>query len=303
MLDDLSQNGSQIVDGLLFGLGVLAVYLGAVLTGALIRSLGGAGSAGLTLAGRYAQGWFDYLRGDDRNTINITLNMIVDGHLKFETLVADRRIWYVWPNSYRMQMIRRAARRTTVDSPVVLFPERKRRPRSFLGRLRHRWRLRIHALVTSSTVVENGRSQRVRLMREDDYKATYGPLISLVSEKCSNDNALDLALGRRMEEYRFVIALTFEKLDTRRARHLRAMVMWEEALRQLPAECPRVDFAEHRTRFRTLQAIARLYAARPECFGIVKVWRPRVGGEPADVRLAATEMQALHSAAGISTAG
>ena len=108
MFEYLSQNGSQILDGLLFGLGVLAVYLGAVFTGALIRSLGGAGSRGLTLAGRYMQGWFDYLRGDDRNTINVTLNTIVDDHLKFDTLVADRRIWYVWPNSYRIQMIRRA---------------------------------------------------------------------------------------------------------------------------------------------------------------------------------------------------
>jgi len=276
MFGYFSDNGSQILDGLLFGLGVLAVYLGAVFTGALIRSLGGAGSAGLTMAGRYMQGWFDYLRGDDRNTINVTLNMIVDNHLKFDTLVADRRIWYVWPNAYRMQMIRRAARRTTIDNPVVLFPEKPREPTSVLGRIRRRWRERVHDMVASATVVENGKSQRVRLIQEDDYKATYGPLISLVSEKCNNDNAIDLALGRPMEEYRFVIALTFEKLHNRRARHLRAMVIREEALRNLPTECPRVDFAEHKTRFRTLQAIARQYAASPDCFGIVKVWRPKL---------------------------
>ena len=127
-----------------------------------------------------------------------------------------------------------------------------------------------------SNVVENGKAQRVRLMREDDYKAIYGPLISLVSEKCNNDNAIDVALGRAMEEHRFVIALTFEKLHNRRARHLRAMVIREETLRSLPNDCPRVDFEEHRTRYRTLQAIARQYAARPECFGIVKVWRPKL---------------------------
>jgi len=275
MYEDLARNGSQILDGLLFGLGVLAVYLGAVLTGALIRSLGGAGSAGLTMAGRYMQGWFDTLRGDDRNTINITLNMVVDGHLKFETLVADRRMWSVWPNSYRMQMIRRAAKRTTPDNPVVMFSERPRPPRSLLARLRYRWWNLLKAVLATSTVVENGKSQRVRLVREDDYKATYGPLISLVSERCNNDNAIDLALGRPMEEHRFVIALTFEKLNSRRARHLRAMVIWEDALRGLPTECPRVDFEEHKTRFRTLQAIARFYAAKPQCFGIVKVWRPK----------------------------
>jgi hypothetical protein len=144
MLEPLVDSGGQMLDGLLFGLGVLAVYLGAVLTGALIRSLGGAGSVGLTFVGRYLQGWFDYLRGDDRSTVNVTLNAIVDGHLKLDTLVADRRVWSVWPNSYRVQMIRRAARRTTRDNPVVLFAGRPRRPRSILGRLRHRWRLRIH---------------------------------------------------------------------------------------------------------------------------------------------------------------
>ena len=134
MLEYLQLNASQIVDGLLFGLGVLAVYLGAVFTGALVRSLGGAGSKGLTVVGRYLQGWFFYLRGDDRDIVNVTLNMIVDNHLKFDTLVADRRIWYVWPNAYRVQLIRRAARRTTPDNPVILFPAKKPRPNSCCGR-------------------------------------------------------------------------------------------------------------------------------------------------------------------------
>src|SRR5204863_8703628 len=98
----------------------------------------------------------------------------------------------------------------------------------------------------------------------------------LVSEKCSNDNAIDLALGRPMEEHRLVIALTFEQLSNRRARHLRAMVIFEPTLRNLPAEFPRVDFEEHKTRYRTLQAIARQYAANSDCFGIVKVWRPKL---------------------------
>jgi hypothetical protein len=275
MIAYLSENASQILDGLLFGLGVLAVYLGAVFTAALVRSLGGAGSRGLTLAGRYVQGWFDHVRGDDRNTINVTLNMIVDNRLKFETLVADRRVWYVWPNSYRVQMIRRAARRTTIDNPVIRFPERAAKPQSLIGKFLQRWRERVHNMIVSAHIVENGKTQRVRLIREDDYKATYGPLISLVSEKCNNDNAIDVALGHSMEEHRFVIALTFEQLHNRRARHLRAMVMWEEALRELPPDCPQVDFEEHRTRFRTLQAISRQYATHPHQFGIVKVWRPK----------------------------
>lgn len=279
MIEYLRDNAGQISDGLLFGLGVLAVYLGAVFTGALIRSLGGAGSKGLTFAGRYATGWVDYLRGEDRTTVNVTLNMIVDNHLKFDTIVADRRIWYVWPNTYRMQMIRRAAKRTTPENPVIRFPapDGTARRRGLLNRCGEA----VGGYLASVKVMENGRMRRVRLTKEDDYRAIYGPLISLVSEKCTNDNAIDLALGRPMQEYRFVVALTYEKLNNRRARHLRAMVMWEDALLNLPAECPRVDFEEHKTRFKTLQAIAREYRSCPQHFGIVKAWRPKDAADEA----------------------
>jgi hypothetical protein len=78
-----------------------------------------------------------------------------------------------------------------------------------------------------------------------------------------------------MEEYRFVIALTYEKLSNLRARHLRAMVMWERSLLNLPADSPRFERKEHQTRFRTLQAIARQYRANPERFGVVNIWRPK----------------------------
>lgn len=280
MTDNVVQNAGQVLDGLLFGLGVLAVYLGAVFTGALVRSLAGAGTKGLTFLGSYLTGWFDYVRGDDRNTVNVTLNVIVDDRLEFDTLVADRRLWEVWPNTYRVQMIRAAARRASVDNPVLRFPDPPRVPKrkGLLGRVR----TTVHDALTSAHVIENGRQQRVRLEKEDDYRAAYGPLVSLVSETASNDHAIDLAVGRPMDEYRFVIALTFEKLSNRRARHLRALVMWEEALKNLPEHCPRVEFPEHKTRFRTLQAIARQYRAHPERFGIVKMWRPT--GMARDVR-------------------
>ena len=259
---------SQISDGLLFGLGLLTVYLGAVITGALMRSLGGAGGAGLTILGRYLVGWFDYVRGDDRNTINVTLNMVIDNHLKFDTIVADRRLWYVWPNAYRVSLIRRAAKRTTTDNPVIIFSDSH--PSRGVSK-------RITDAVASVKVDENGRRQRVPMIRDDDYRATYSPLISLISEKCSNSDSMDLALGRPMDEHRFVIALTFEQLDRRRARHLRAMVMYEPMLLNLPDELPRVDYEEHKTRYRTLLSIAKQYRENPERFGVVKVWRPASG--------------------------
>ena len=270
MAQILSLDLNQILDGLFFGLGVLAVYLGAVITGSIIRSLGGAGGAGLLFLGRYFAGWFEYVRGDDRSTVNITLNMVVDGHLKFDTVVSDRRVWNVWPNQYRIYLIRRAAKLTTIDNPVITFPpppDEQRKRRGIAERITDR--------LASVTLVENGRRQRIRLVREDDYRATYGPLISLVSEKCANDDSIDLALGRPMEEHRFVIALTFEQLNMRRARHLRAMVMLEQMVLNLPEQLPNVDFEEHKTRYRTLLAIKREYRAHPERFGIVKVWRPR----------------------------
>ena len=270
----LSDNAAQILDGLLFGLGVLAVYLGAVFTGALIRSLGGAGSKGLSFLGRYAQGWFFYLRGDDRDIVNVTLNMVADNHLKFDTLVADRKVWFVWPNAYRVGLIRRAAKRTSIDNPILAFPQGLPAPKSWFGRLCRGCGDFVRGALASAKIIENGKMRRVRLMREDDYKATYAPLISLISEKCSNEHAIDLALGRPMQEFRFVVALTFEKLNNRRARHLRAMVMWEDALLALPEECPAVDFPEHRNRYHTLQEIGRQYRRHPERFGVVKVWRP-----------------------------
>jgi hypothetical protein len=279
----MTENAAQIFDGLLFGLGVLAVYLGAVITGALVRSLAGAGTKGLTVIGRHATGWLDYVRGDDRNTVNVTLNTVVDNHLKFDTIVADRRLWLVWPNAYRVHLIRRAAKRTTADNPVITFAQVP--PSNGLGR-------RFTERLASIKVTENGRSRRVPLMREDDYRATYAPLISLISERCTNDDSIDLALGRPMDEFRFVIALTFEQLNSRRARHLRAMVIWEKELLELPEAMPHVDMDEHRTRYRTLLAIAKQYRSHPERFGVVKVWRPKYAAERAalDIRSAAVKM-------------
>ena len=59
MAQILSLDSTRSSTDFLFGLGVLAVYLGAVITGSIIRSLGGAGGAGLLFLGRYFAGWFD----------------------------------------------------------------------------------------------------------------------------------------------------------------------------------------------------------------------------------------------------
>lgn len=153
MTENVLQSADQIRDGLLFGLGLLTIYLGAVITGALIRSLGGAGSLGLTVLGRYLTGWFDYVRGSDHTTINVTLNMVVDNHLKFDTLVADRRLWSVWPNAYRVHLIRKAAKHTTKDDPVIHFPESLTQKASFYDAANRLVRSLIWAMRSQATCV------------------------------------------------------------------------------------------------------------------------------------------------------
>jgi hypothetical protein len=53
------------------------------------------------------------------------------------------------------------------------------------------------------------------------------------------------------------------------------MVMHEPALLSLPERPPRVDFEEHKTRYRTLLSIARQYREHPERFGVVQMWRAK----------------------------
>jgi len=274
-MDAVLDTLNQAWDGVVFGLGVLAVYLGAVLTGALIRSLGGAGGAGLTFAGRYVRGWRAYLRGEENEIVNITLNMVADDHLKFDTIVADRNVNDVWTNPYHLRLIRAAAKKTTHDNPVVMFQERVRPPKGWFGWLQRRIGKAMIGRLTSAEIIEGGKTKRIFLTRQEIYRATYAPLISLISERVSSDNAIDLAVGRPVEEFRFVIALTYEQLSNRRARHLRAMVMYEPMLRALSGDMPEVDQDDHKTRYRTLLAISREYKKHPERFGIVRIWRDR----------------------------
>src|SRR5688572_11312088 len=109
-------------------------------------------------------------------------------------------------------------------------------------------------------------------IREDDYRAMYAPLISLISEQCAHAGALEMAIDIERQEYRFVVALTFEQLNAHRTRRLRAMVMYEPMLLTLPDDCPEVEREESKTRYQTLLAIKRQYQTNPERFGVFKIW-------------------------------
>ena len=151
----LSENWNQILDGLLFGLGILAIYLGAVLDRRDHPLAWRCGQQGTDDPRPLRTGWFDYVRGDDRNTINVTLNIVVDDHLEFDTIVSDRRIWTVWPNQYR-DLPDPARREADHDRhPVIMFPP----PPVSTQAPQHR--RAITDMLASVTVTENGKSQRV----------------------------------------------------------------------------------------------------------------------------------------------
>lgn len=236
----------RIADGLLVGLGLLLVWLAAIASASIVRSLGTVGGFGIIHAGKITSGWWRYLRGDEGDIVNITLNTTIGGVLSIDTLVSDRMVGDVWPNVYLAGRLRRAARVCTPDDPVV-----KLRPNGG-GLLR----------------------RAVKARKTDDTRLIYGPLISMIAESCSNEGCIDLSLGRPMREHRFVVALTYEPLADVRLRHFRVMVLLEDEIRRFPTEMPKVDWPHYQTRFRTLQAVAAQYRAAPHLFGIVKVWRP-----------------------------
>jgi hypothetical protein len=231
------------------------VWLGAVLTASLVRSFGAAGGSGIIFLTRIATGWRKYHRGDQSDTINVTLNTTRDGRLRIDTLVADRELWDVWSNPYLVLRLRKAIKACTTEDPVVKF--------------------------------KNARSR-------NDYRAVYDPLISLIAERCTSEHSLDLAMGHPMQEHRFVIALTYEKLCDVRAQHFRAMVTYEPELLNFPASPPSFERPEYATRFETLKAIADQYRKSPEIFGIVKIWRPARVEEPEHMAWAAPIARPAH---------
>jgi hypothetical protein len=245
-MDFLSKlDTSLVLDGLIFGLGVAMVWIGAVITASIVRSLSIAGGSGILLMTKLATGYLRYKRADASDIVNATLNTLRGGVLSIDTLVSDRLVMEVWPNPYHVRQLWRAARACTEEQPLVLFPD---------GAV-------------------------------DDYNKTYDPIVSMIAASCSNEGAIDLALGRPVTEHRFVVALTYEKVKDRRMRHFRAMVILEtEIAAFLEEPGPRLRRPEHATRLATLRCIAHQYNAHPERFGTVSIWRPAAAGASVALR-------------------
>jgi hypothetical protein len=245
-MDFLSRlDTSLVLDGLIFGLGVAMVWIGAVITASIVRSLSIAGGSGILLMTKLATGYMRYKRADASDIVNATLNTLRGGVLSIDTLVSDRLVMDVWPNPYHVRQLWRAARACTEEQPVIVFAD---------GSI-------------------------------DDYNKTYDPVVSMIAASCSNEGSVDLALGKPVTEHRFVVALTYEKVKDRRMRHFRAMVILEaEIAAFLEEPGPRLRRPEHATRLASLRCIARQYNAHPERFGVVSVWRPAAGGASVALR-------------------
>lgn len=192
-------------------------------------------------------GWWFYSRSDNPNKLNVTLNIVSNDQLDIDTIVADKLLTDVYKNHFIAQLLKLAAKRTTIDNPLITLRYKPRHERWF-------------------SLSNKSEAQL--------YEAIYNPLISEVSEKTNNIFSFMGAIGIRMRSFRFVLALTYERGIPGRDQHFRCMMIAEDALLNLPDKCPPIDHQQYETRHRTLQCIAAAYRRHPERFGTVKFWLP-----------------------------
>ena len=243
-MDKITSLFQTVVDKPEVILGALAGLLALIYAG-LFRGLG-------VFISRFTtpilMGWWFYSRSDNPSKLNITLNILTREHLDIDTIVADRLLTDVYKNHFIAQIIKQAAKRTTIANPIITLRAKPSAWRRWL-RFSHKTEANL-------------------------YEAVYNPLISEVSEKTNNVFSFMGAIGLPMRTFRFVLALTYERGIPGRDQHFRCMMTHEDALRNLPALCPPVDHPQYATRFKTLQCIAATYAKHPERFGVVKLWLP-----------------------------
>ena len=115
---------------------------------------------------------------------------------------------------------------------------------------------------------------RRRRLRVKRYAQVYNPLISLAGQYLTNEGAALHAVGVPCRIFRFVVSTTYERGIPERDQHHRCMLTLEDALLNLPEECPHVLHAQHVVRFHTIQKLAALYRKAPWKFGILELRVP-----------------------------
>jgi len=239
--------------------------LGVVIGAMLIPALKSTTSITVNYFIRIGLGFFYYRKANYPDIISITLNIFYrdeNGRLNFDidTLMSDHLLHEVFRNPFVAYKVRTASALTTPAIPLMRFDvaaKSRRFPilRWLLGRgkadLKHRKRLRARR-----------------------YSQVYNPLISLAGQYLTNEGAALHAVGVPCQIFRFVVSATYERGIPERDQHHRCMLTLEEALLNLPAECPQIFHPQHRHRFETVQKLARLYRNAPWKFGILELRVP-----------------------------
>jgi hypothetical protein len=240
---------------------ILGVVIGALLLPALKSTT----SITVSYFIRIGLGFFYYRKANYPDIISITLNIFYrdeSGRLCFgvDTLVGDHLLHEVFRNPFVAYKVRAACALTTPATPLMRFDiaaRSKRFPilRWILGRgkadLKHRRRLRAKR-----------------------YTQVYNPLISLAGQYLTTEGAALHAVGVPCRIFRFVVSATYERGIPERDQHHRCMLTLEEAMLNLPAECPQVFHPQHIHRFETVQKLAKLYGKAPWKFGILELRVP-----------------------------
>lgn len=174
------------------------------------------------------------LRRYDPNILNINRDIVRADAYAIDCILSDRMLIEVLKNSFYAFRLSLAAKHATAEDPVIRFLPRRRwlgvwgRPTPTIGRQR-------------------------------TYRRVYGPIRSVIREMMSLIGSDYAMLGYPVEEYRLVVALAFEPDLPENDQHWRVFVIWEEALKNLPEQCPPVKDPRLVHRYETLRKIRRIY--------------------------------------------
>ena len=107
-------------------------------------------------------------------------------------------------------------------------------------------------------------------LSDDDTWYLLNAVLNEISE-CFALGHVKRDMGADVVSERYLTALTYERAGAMRTHKVRAMVIKKETLLNLPAELPKLESENHRTRFRTLQKLAEEYRVRPGRFLEVEI--------------------------------
>jgi hypothetical protein len=109
---------------------------------------------------------------------------------------------------------------------------------------------------------------------QDDYWFYLNPVLNELSEQFSL-GMLRRDMGLPVERGAYLIALTSERAGEVRTQKIRAMVIHQTLLENLPEEEPEYESQNHATRWKTLQSLAKLYKTQPWKFQEVEICLPK----------------------------